>query len=40
MTPEAFEDVHSFIQFSMLAQEKMGKRFTEEDLEQIGRAHV
>lgn len=34
MTPEAFEDVHSFIQFSMLAQEKMGKRFTEEDLEQ------
>ena len=34
MTPEAFEDVHNFIQFSMLAQEKMGKRFTEEDLEQ------
>lgn len=22
MTPEAFEDVYSFIQFSMLAQEK------------------
>ena len=33
MTPEAFEDVHSFIQFSMLVQEKMGARFTEEDLE-------
>lgn len=34
MTPEAFEAVHNFIRFSMEAQEKMGKRFTEEDLEQ------
>lgn len=34
MTPEAFEAVHNFIRFSMEAQEKMGKRFTEDDLEQ------
>lgn len=34
MTPEAFEAVHNFIRFSMEAQEKMGKRFTEEGLEQ------
>ena len=34
MTPDASEAVHNFIRFSMEAQEKMGKRFTEEDLEQ------
>ena len=34
MTPELLEAVHNFIRFSMEAQEKMGKRFTEDDLEQ------
>ena len=33
MTPEAFEAVHNFIRFSMEVQEKMGSRFTEDDLE-------
>lgn len=32
MTPDAFEAVHNFILFSMDAQEKMGKLFSEEDL--------
>lgn len=34
MTPEELEAVHNFIRFSMEAQERMGKRFSEEDLEQ------
>lgn len=34
MTQDTFEAVHNFILFSMDAQEKMGKRFSEEDLEQ------
>lgn len=33
MTPEALEAVHNFVRFSMEAQEKMGTRFTENDLE-------
>ena len=32
MTPENLEAVHNFIRFSMEAQEKMGKHFTEDDL--------
>lgn len=32
MTPDKFEAVHNFIRFSMEAQEKMGKHFTEDDL--------
>ena len=32
MTPDKLEAVHNFIRFSMEAQEKMGKQFTEDDL--------